>query len=86
LRRVLAYPKLARVIAGASELADLVEASSVVVLPSRVFAVVEDESNNRSRGSGRLRGLRDEHLLGLGAFKDVPVMSPAEFVAVVVGG
>jgi predicted nucleic acid-binding protein len=47
LRRVLGYPKLARVIDGAQQLVDLVEASSVVVLPTRVLAVVSDESDNR---------------------------------------
>jgi len=36
-----------RVIDGAQQLVDLVEASSVVVLPTRVLAVVSDESDNR---------------------------------------
>ncbi len=47
LRRVLAYPKLAKVIDGTRQLVDLVEASSVVVIPTRVLAVVSDESDNR---------------------------------------
>lgn len=47
LRRVLGYPKLAKVIRGAAQLADLVAASGVVVEPSGVLAVVSDESDNR---------------------------------------
>jgi predicted nucleic acid-binding protein len=47
LRRVLVYPKLAEVIAGASELVDLLEASSVVVMPKQALAVVSDESDSR---------------------------------------
>jgi uncharacterized protein len=47
LRRVLGYPKLAKIIKGAPQLADLVEASSTVVLPSRTLGVIGDESDNR---------------------------------------
>jgi uncharacterized protein len=38
LRRVLAYPKLAKVVSDAARLADIIAASSVVVEPDRVLA------------------------------------------------
>jgi uncharacterized protein len=86
LRRVLAYPKLAKVITGGAQLADLVEESGVVVLPSRVFAVIDDESDNRVleaavEGDADYIVSGDDHLLGLGSFQGIPVMPPAEFVA-----
>jgi uncharacterized protein len=86
LRRVLGYPKLAKVITGGTQLADLVEASSVVVLPSRVLAVIDDESDNRVleaavEGAADYIVSGDDHLLGLGSFQGIPVMPPAECVA-----
>ena len=47
LRRVLAYPKLAKVVAPAAQLADLVAGISEVVEPRRVLAIVSDERANR---------------------------------------
>lgn len=88
LRRVLAYPKLAKVIRDAAQLADLVAGSSVVVTPSRVLAVVRDESDNRVLEAG-IEGAADyivsgdADLLVLGSFEGVPIMAPAEFVATV---
>ncbi len=81
LRRVLSYPKLARVIEGGGKLADLVEASSVVVLPSRAFAVVGDESDNRVleaavEGAADYIVSGDEDLLGLGSFQGIAVHTP----------
>lgn len=86
LRRVLAYPKLARAIPDGSRLADLLEMSSVVVEPSRVFAVVEDESDNRVLEAAVAAGADyivsgDGHLLTLGLFQGIPILTPAEFVA-----
>lgn len=86
LRRVLGYPKLAKVITGGAQLADLVEESGVVVLPSRVFAVIDDESDNRVleaavEGAADYIVSGDDHLLGLGSFQGIPVMPPAEYVA-----
>jgi putative PIN family toxin of toxin-antitoxin system len=86
LRRVLGYPKLARVIDGAQQLVDLVEASSVAVLPTRVLAVVSDESDNRVleaavEGAADYIVSGDDHLLGLGTFQRIPVLAPGEFVA-----
>jgi uncharacterized protein len=57
LRRVLEYPKLAKVIQGGALLADLVAASGVVVVPSRVLTVVSDDDDNR----GTRRPGRDFH-------------------------
>ncbi len=86
LRRVLGYPKLAKVITSGTRLADLFEASSVVVLPSRVFAVIDDESDNRVleaavEAAADYIVSGDDHLLGLSSFQGIPVMPPAEFVA-----
>jgi len=91
LRRVLAYPKLAKVIDGAAQLADLVEASSVVVMPTRVLAVVNDESDNRVveaavEGATDYIVSGDVDLLDLGSFDGIPVMRPVEFVAAALGG
>lgn len=47
LRRVLGYPKLAKVIPEGERLADLIEMSSIVVEPVSVFDAAEDESDNR---------------------------------------
>jgi uncharacterized protein len=84
LRRVLGYPKLAKVIEGAQELVDLCEQSSVVVVPTRVLAVVEDETDNRvleaaAEGHADCVVSGDDHLLGLGSFEGIPIMRPAEF-------
>jgi putative PIN family toxin of toxin-antitoxin system len=86
LRRVLAYPKLAKVIDGAQQLVDLVEASSVVVIPTRVLAVVSDESDNRIleaalEGAADYIVSGDDHVLGLGSFQRIPVQAPGGFVA-----
>jgi len=86
LRRVLAYPKLARVITGAQQLVDLIEASSVVVIPVRVLDVVSDESDNRVleaavEGAADHIVSGDEHLLRLGTHQGIPVLAPGDFVA-----
>jgi putative PIN family toxin of toxin-antitoxin system len=81
LRRVLAYPKLAKAIPDGSRLADLIEMSSIVVEPLSVFAVVEDESDNRVLETAVdyiVSG--DGHLLTLGVFQGIPILTPGEFV------
>ena len=88
LRRVLAYPKLANAIPDGARLADLVELSSVVVEPLSVFAVVEDESDNRVLEAAVAAGADyivsgDGHLLTLGMFQGIPILTPAEFVSTV---
>ncbi|MGH2913013.1 MAG: putative toxin-antitoxin system toxin component, PIN family [Solirubrobacteraceae bacterium] len=85
LRRVLAYPKLANAIPDGSRLADLVEMSSVVIEPLSVFAVVEDESDNRVLEAAVDADVDyivsgDGHLLTLGVFHGIPIITPAEFV------
>jgi putative PIN family toxin of toxin-antitoxin system len=86
LRRVLRYPKLAKVITEAPRLADLVEVSSVVVVPSRVLAVVSDETDNRVleaavEGDADHIVSGDDDLLDLGAFQGIPVVQPGEFAS-----
>lgn len=88
LRRVLEYPKLATVIPGAAQLADLVAASGVLVDPSDVLAVVSDESDNRVleaaiEGAADYIVSGDVHLLDLGSFRGIPIMRPTDFVATV---
>lgn len=88
LRRVLAYPKLAKAIPDGPRLADLVEMSSVVVEPIDAFAVVEDESDNRILEAAVAASVDyvvsgDEHLLTLGSFHGIPILTPAEFVRTV---
>jgi uncharacterized protein len=85
LRRVLAYPKLAKVILEGERLADLVEMSSIVIEPVSVFDAVEDESDNRVLeaavdGAADYIVSGDEHLLTLGAFRGIPIVTPSEFV------
>lgn len=87
LRRVLGYPKLAKVLGGAQQIVDLVEANSVVVIPARVIAAVSDESDNRVleaavEGAADYIVSGDDHLLGLGSFQRIPVMAPREFLKV----
>lgn len=90
LRRVLAYPRIAKVIRGALQLADLVAASSVVVTPSLVLAVISDESDNRVleaavEGAADYIVSGDTDLLDLGSFEGIPIVAPAKFVAAVLG-
>jgi len=57
-------------------------------LPSRVFAVIDDESDNRVleaavEGAADYIVSGDDHLLRLGSFQGIPVMPPAEFAATI---
>jgi putative PIN family toxin of toxin-antitoxin system len=90
LRRVLAYPKLAKVIDDAERLVDLVEESGEVVQTSSVLAVVDDESDNRVLeaavdGAADYIVSGDDDLLGLGAFQGISIVTPGEFAAEVLG-
>jgi putative PIN family toxin of toxin-antitoxin system len=90
LRRVLAYPKLAKVIPEGERLADLVEMSSIVVEPVSVFDAAEDESDNRVLeaavdGAADYIVSGDEHLLTLGEFRSIPILTPNELVATIIG-
>lgn len=65
---------------------DLVEASSIVVQPTRMLAVVGDESDNRVleaavEGAADYIVSGDDDLLALGSFQGIPVLPPAEFLA-----
>lgn len=88
LRRVLAYPKLAKVVGDAVGLADIIAASSVVVEPDRVLAVVNDESDNRvleaaDAASADYIVSGDADLLDLGSFDGIPIVTAAQFVTAV---
>lgn len=91
LRRVLGYPKLAKVFPKAAQLADLVAASGVVVDPSDLLAVVGDEPDNRVleaavEGAADYIVSGDVHLLDLGSFQGIPILRPADFVATALDG
>jgi uncharacterized protein len=86
LRRVLQYPKLAKVIREADALVDELEVVSEMVLPTRVVAVVSDETDNRvleaaAEGSANYIVSGDDHLLALGSFEGIPIITPAAFAA-----
>lgn len=91
LRRVLEYPRLAKVIQGGAQLADLVAASGVVVSPSRVLTVVRDDDDNRVleaaiEGAADYIVSGDADLLDLGSFQGIPIITPGEFATTVLGG
>jgi uncharacterized protein len=90
LRRVLEYPRLANVIQGGAQLADLVAASGVVVVPNRVLTVVSDDDDNRVleaaiEGAADYIVSGDADLLDLGSFQGIPIITPGEFAATVLG-
>jgi uncharacterized protein len=90
LRRVLAYPKLAKVVGDAAGLADIIAASSVVVEPDRVLAVVNDESDNRVLEAAAAAAADyivsgDKDLLDLSSFEGIPIVTAAQFVPAVLG-
>jgi uncharacterized protein len=92
LRRVLEYPKLAKVIKGGAQLADLVAASGVVVAPGRVLTVVSDDDDDNRVLEAAIEGSADyivsgdADLLDLGSFEGIPIITPGEFAATVLGG
>ncbi len=86
LRRVLGYPKLAKVFANPDSICDLVRAVGVEVEPSITLNVVADDPDNRvleaaveSAADYIVSG--DNDLLRLGSFRDIPIVTPAAFVA-----
>jgi putative PIN family toxin of toxin-antitoxin system len=91
LRRVLEYPKLAKVIQAGAQLADLVAASGVVVTPTRTLTVVSDDDDNRVleaaiEGAADYIVSGDTDLLDLGSFRSIPILTPADFAAAVLDG
>jgi len=86
LRRVLSYPKLAKVFANPNAIADLVESASVQVLTSTQLQVVDDDSDNRVLETALDGGANyivsgDDDLLSLGSFQEIPIVTPAAFLA-----
>jgi len=86
LRRVISYPKLAKVFANPNAIADLVESASVQVLTSTQLQVVDDDSDNRVLEAALDGGANyivsgDDDLLSLGSFQGIPIVTPAAFLA-----
>jgi len=84
LRRVLGYPKLAAAIKDPEVVADLIEAAAVLVAPERTITVVSDEPDNRVleaaiEGGADYIVSGDKHLLALGVFAGIPILTPATF-------
>jgi len=82
LRRVLAYPKLATAIRDRETLADLIEATAIVSAPERTIFAVSDEPDNRVleaavQGAADYIVSGDRHLLALGVFEGIPILTPA---------
>jgi putative PIN family toxin of toxin-antitoxin system len=86
--RVLAYPKLAAVFAEPEHLADLVADMCVIVQPGRTIEVIaDDDSDNRVleaavAGAADYIVSGDPHLLAVGRFEGIPILTPAAFFAV----
>ena len=86
LRRVLSYPKLAKVFAKPGAIAELVAGASVQVLTSTRLQIVEDDSDNRVLEAALEGGADyivsgDDDLLALGSFGGIPIVTPASFLA-----
>lgn len=87
LERVLHYPKLARVFARATYIAELLRDIALVVQPLQQIRVLPDEPDNRLleaavTAQADLIVSGDDHILALGAeFHGIRVVSPAEFIA-----
>jgi putative PIN family toxin of toxin-antitoxin system len=86
LRRVLSYPRLARAFADPNAIADLVESGSVQILTSTRLQVVDDDSDNRVLEAALDGGADsivsgDDHLLSLGSFQGIAIVTPAAFLA-----
>ncbi len=86
LRRVLRYPKLARVFTDPDGICELVQAVCVEVEPEVRLTVVADDSDNRileaavEGGAGYIVS-GDDHLLYLGSFQGIPILTPTAFVS-----
>jgi uncharacterized protein len=86
LRRVLSYPKLAKVFADPNAVADLVESGSIQILTSTRLQVVDDDSDNRVLeaaldGGAEVIVSGDDDLLSLGSFQGIGIVTPAAFLA-----
>ncbi|MGH2916670.1 MAG: putative toxin-antitoxin system toxin component, PIN family [Solirubrobacteraceae bacterium] len=92
LERVLAYSKLARVFGDPVGTVALIEAVAIVVAPARrIDAIAADQTDNRVleaavAGSVAYVISGDRHLLELGSFEGVAILTPAAFCAQVLDG
>ncbi len=85
LRRVLAYPRLRKVIADPERLVSLVAEACVVVEPTRRVEAVADEADNRVlevvlAGGTDYVVTGDGALLALRAFEGARIIGPREFL------
>jgi putative PIN family toxin of toxin-antitoxin system len=85
VRRVLSYPKLAKVFANPDAIADLVASASVEVLTTTQLQVVADDSDNRVLEAALDGGADyivsgDDDLVSLGSFRGIPIVTPATFL------
>ena len=86
LRRVLGYPKLAAAIKDPDRLADLIAAAAVLVDPERTITTISDPADNRVleaaiEGAADYIVSGDKHLLALGVFAGIPILTPATFAS-----
>jgi putative PIN family toxin of toxin-antitoxin system len=86
LKRVLAYPKLARVFPDPAAIVERIATTADLVEPTRTLAVVADEPDNRvlevaveGRPDAVVTG--DGGLLALRDYDGIPIMSATAFLA-----
>ena len=74
------------------EYVELINAQSILVKPEqRLAVIVEDESDNRYiecgvAGNAQYIVSGDEHLLKVGIYRDIVLISPASFLAIMAAG
>jgi putative PIN family toxin of toxin-antitoxin system len=91
LRRVVAYPKLARVFPDPHEIVRLVADIAEMSYPRRAVQAVSDEADNRILEAAVASGCDyivtgDAGLLALGDFEGIPVVAPAVFSSLLPSG
>jgi len=87
LRRVLTYPKLAKMFGDANEIVELITVASQVVRPTVTLDLVRDPDDNRVleaavTGSVDVIVTGDADLLVLDVVQGVRIVSPADFIDV----
>lgn len=88
LRRVLEYPKLARVIENGAVIVEAIALLAEVVEPGEKIDVLDDDPDNRvleaaiAGGAGHVV-TGDKGMLRLKAYRDVSIVTAAEFLPVV---
>jgi putative PIN family toxin of toxin-antitoxin system len=86
LSRVLRYPKLTSVFSDPDRIVNLLGATAETVHPSLLLAVVDDEPDNRvleAAVTGQADAIvtGDDHLLALGSFREVPILTTTALLA-----